>query len=121
DPAAAACDRFGHACANRARGLVPYASRQRPPRDRLRERRTYDRRGRAARAHRLHRGRTVRQRHGQGVGRDQREEVAQYPAAFRGGDISARMVAGGLARVRRSYLPRSMAETTALEATFYSG
>ena len=40
-------------------------------------------RGRAASAHRLHRRRAVRQRHGQGAGRDRGAQARQHPAASR--------------------------------------
>ena len=57
-------------------------------------------RSRAPSAHRLHRHRAVRQRHGQGAGRDRRAQAPQHPPASRRRDRPAGLAAGGSARAR---------------------
>ena len=97
--AAAARARSVRAGARRSARAVRQRRRG-PAGNRLRRRRAPDRRSRAPSAHRLHRHRAVRQRHGQGAGRDRRAQARQHPPASRRRDRHAGLAAGREPRPR---------------------
>ena len=109
-------------CTARALAAVSHPGREHPPRDRFRRRRAHDRTSRAAPADRLHRGRAVRQRHGQGAGGLGRARRSRNVRLHHGDatEVVAWLPPASLAR-RRSPLSRSLAEAAALEATLRAG
>ena len=70
---------------------------------------------------RLHRHRRVRQRHGQGAGRDRRDKLANI--RLHHGDASELLdwLPARIARAHRPALSRSVAEAAALEASLHPG
>ena len=68
-----------------------------PPRDRLWRRRAPDRRGDATPGRRLHRRRTLPERHGEGRGRDRRSRAPQHPPLRRRRRPPPRLAAPGVA------------------------
>ena len=90
-------------------------------RDRLRRRRAPDRAGASQSAHRLHRHRAVRQRHGQGAGGDRRRASSATSGCITAMPPTCWPGCRRLARARRSALSRSVAETAALEAALRAG
>ena len=104
------------------RALFAHRRRRGPARDRLRRRRASDRAGRAPSRHRLHRRRAVRQRHGEGAGRDRRRMASPISGCIIG-DATDLLgwLPDGFARARRPALSRPVAEAAALEAPFRAG
>ena len=105
----------------RTRRAVRPAGRRRQAGNRIRRRRTFDRGSAGLSRCRVHRLRTLCQRHGEDPGADRNPQHRQYPAVRRRRRRIAGMGAAAFAGPDRSDPSRSMAEATALEAALRAG